>query len=69
MISVPAFGIEPPDDALVRYREAALTLHQALCIETTIMIGEGAVPCGAHIVLLPIGRAVESLVRALQVRA
>ena len=66
MISVPAFGIEPPDDVLERYRQSAVSLRQALCIETSITIGTGLAPCGAHIVLLPLAGAVEALVGALQ---
>jgi chemotaxis protein CheC len=66
MISVPLFGIEPPDDVLARYRTSAVTLPQALCIETTISIGSGQVPCGAHIVLLPLGGAMDAIVSALQ---
>lgn len=66
MISVPAFGIEPPDDVLARYRESATALPQALCIETAITIGRSSEPCGAHIVLLPLGSAVEALVSAMR---
>jgi len=66
MITVPAFGIEPPDDVLERYRQSAVSMRQALCIETSITIGTGLAPCGAHIVLLPLAGAVEALVGALQ---
>jgi chemotaxis protein CheC len=66
MITVPAFGIEPPDDVLERYRQSAASMQQALCIETSITIGTGLAPCGAHIVLLPLDGAVEALVGALQ---
>jgi len=66
MISVPAFGIEPPEDVLARYRESAAALRQALCIETSITIGSPAEPCGAHIVLLPLGGAVEVMIAALR---
>jgi chemotaxis protein CheC len=65
MISVPMLGIEPPDDVLARYRQSAPS-SRALCIETTITIGGGNAPHGAHIVLLPVGGALESRVLALQ---
>ena len=65
MISVPTLGIEPPDDVLLRYREAAAS-SRALCIETTITIGVEGSPQGAHLVLLPVGGALEALVSALQ---
>ena len=67
MISVPNLGIEPPDDVLARYREAAST-SRALCIETTITIGIGQEPQGAHLVLLPVGGALEALVSSLSGR-
>jgi len=65
MISVPMFGIEPPDDVLARYRQAAGSEARALCVETSISIGASRTPQGAHLVLLPIGAALESLVRAV----
>ena len=65
MISVPVFGIEPPDDVLVRYRES-VAAARALCIETTITIGSGQSPQSAHLVLLPVGGALEALVSSLQ---
>ena len=65
MISVPIFGIEPPDDVLARYREAAGPGARALCVETSISIGRAPSPEGAHLVLLPVGRALESLVRTV----
>jgi chemotaxis protein CheC len=68
MISVPSFGIEPPDDVLARYRHSRVDLPQALCIETSIMIGTGHTPCGAHIVLLPLGGTMEAILGALQPR-
>jgi chemotaxis protein CheC len=64
MISVPAFGIEPPDDVLARYRESAAAMRQALCIETSITIGRSETPCDAHIVLLPLGSVMEVLAPA-----
>jgi chemotaxis protein CheC len=67
MISVPLLGIEPPEDVLARYRESAAS-SRALCIETTITIGSGQAPQGAHLVLLPVGGALESLVSSLQRR-
>jgi chemotaxis protein CheC len=65
MISVPTLGIEPPDDVLVRYRQTNASAR-ALCIETTITIGSAGSPQGAHLVLLPVGGALEALVAALQ---
>jgi chemotaxis protein CheY-P-specific phosphatase CheC len=65
MISVPSLGIEPPDDVLARYRETVAG-SRALCIETRITIGAGQAPQGAHLVLLPVGGALEALVAALQ---
>jgi chemotaxis protein CheC len=65
MISVPMFAIEPPDDVLARYRQAAGIEARALCVETSISIGASPTPEGAHLVLLPIGPALESLVRAV----
>lgn len=65
MISVPSFAVEPPDDVLARYRTARADLDQALCIETSIMIGRRPGPCEAHIVLLPLGGAMDTVLCAL----
>ena len=54
------------DDVLLRYRHSRMDVAQALCVETSITIGTGHTPCGAHIVLLPLGGAMEAIVSALQ---
>jgi hypothetical protein len=58
-------GAEPPDDVLARYRAARADLDHALCIETSIMIGRTPVPCGAHIVLLPLGGTMDAVLAAV----
>ena len=69
MISVPHFGIEPPDDVLARYRQSIGPWTRALCIETAITIGTDHSPQSAHIVLLPSDGRLETLTKALLERS
>jgi chemotaxis protein CheC len=65
MISVPSFGITPPEDLLARFRTPSSPTPFGLCIETTFTIGEQGSACGAHMVLLPGTGSLESIVSSL----
>ncbi len=66
MISVPSFGITPPEDLLARFRRNSAAAF-GLCIETAFTVGEHDAACAAHIVLLPGNGVVESIVNSLKV--
>jgi chemotaxis protein CheC len=63
MISVPTFGITPPEDLLTRFRLTSGAL--ALCIETAFIVGDEATECAGHMILLPSAGIVESIVSSL----
>jgi chemotaxis protein CheC len=65
MISVPSFGVTPPGDLLTRLRTASNPSPYGLCIETTFTIGDTAMVCCGHMVLLPGDGALESIVDSL----
>ncbi len=65
MISVPSFGITPPDDLLARFRNQAGTSPFALCIETSFTVGDQGLACGGHMVLLPGAGALDAIVGSL----
>lgn len=67
MLSVPAFGIQPPDRVLEQQRRAAPGEHLALCIETMLTVDDCAADYGGHIVLLPDAAALRLLLEALRV--
>ena len=69
MISVPSFGVTPPNDLLTRLRTASNPTPYGLCIETTFTIGDDEVECGGHMVLLPGDGALESIVSSLNLIA
>lgn len=64
MISVPSFGITPPEDLLARYRVAGASPF-GLCIETSFAVGDDGEACAGHMVLLPGVGVVESIVSSL----
>jgi chemotaxis protein CheY-P-specific phosphatase CheC len=64
MLSVPAFGVEPPDAVLSKHR-GANDDHIGLCIETNLTFDGAGCEFGAHIVLLATAEALEEIVRAL----
>jgi chemotaxis protein CheC len=65
MISVPSFGVTPPEDLLARFRTPSSETPFGVCIETTFTIGEQGAECGGHMVLLPGAGALESIVSSL----
>ena len=65
MISVPAFGVTPPEDVLARFRGASGMSPFGLCIETTFTVGDLGAACGGHMVFLPGTGALESIVDSL----
>lgn len=65
MLSVPTYGIEPPDRVLERQRAASTREQVALCIETTLSVDDCAADYGGHIVLLPDGPALRLLLESL----
>lgn len=67
MLSVPAFGVEPPDGVLSRHRESDERGAQGLCIETRLSFNGAATEFGGHIVLVPSAHSLEAMVSALAV--
>ena len=65
MISVPAFSVEPPVNALARAHTISDESARALYIETSISIGPGRESCDAHLVLIPQGGTLERLTSEL----
>ena len=65
MLSVPSFGITPPENLLERFRNSAGTSPFGLCIETTFSVGEQELAYGGHMVLLPGTGTLEAIVLAL----
>jgi chemotaxis protein CheC len=69
MLSVPAFGITPPEDLLARFRTPTSPNPFGLCIETKFMIGDQGAEFGGHMVLLPGTGTLEAIVSALNLPA
>ena len=65
MISVPSFGVTPPEDLLARFRTPSSPSPFGLCIETRFTIGDHESACGAHMVLLPGAGSLEAIVSCL----
>lgn len=65
MLSVPTFGIEPPERVLEQQRRESPAAQVALCIETQLMVDECGTGYGGHIVLLPDGDGLRLLLDAL----
>lgn len=67
MLSVPIFGIEPPDQVLAKHRASGEADDIGFCIETRLtMDGEDAA-FGGHLVMLPNQGSLRALLEALQV--
>ncbi|HZH40304.1 MAG TPA: chemotaxis protein CheC [Gemmatimonadales bacterium] len=65
MLSVPTFGVEPPDEVLAGQD---LTKGQlGLCIESSLSLAGETVPFGGHILLLPHPAALRLILDALHV--
>ena len=67
MLSVPAFGVEPPDGVLQRLRSTEPGGQVGLCIETRLTFDEGQSDFGGHMLLLPNRVALKSILEGLQV--
>jgi chemotaxis protein CheC len=67
MLSVPTFGIEPPDQVLAKHRAAGEAHDVGLCIETRLTMGGEDAAFGGHLVMLPNDGSLRSLLDALQV--
>ena len=65
MISVPAFGVTPPEDVLSRFASAGGLSPFGLCIETSFAVGETDAGCVGHMVLLPGTGTLEFIVDSL----
>ena len=65
MLSVPTFGIEPPDGVLASQHLSNEQL--GLCIESTLMVEGEHEPFGGHILLLPHPAALQMILDALSV--
>ena len=65
MISVPIFGITPPEDVLARFRGDKGLSAFGLCIETSFAVGDGGLGCDGHMVFLPGTGALEFIVDSL----
>ncbi len=64
MISVPFFGITPPEDLVTRFRMTGAGAL-ALCIETSFTVGDQDLVCAGHMILLPGIGVIESIVSSL----
>ncbi len=67
MLSVPTFGIEPPDQVLAKHRAAGEANDIGLCIETRLTMDGDDAAFGGHLVMLPNQGSLRSLLDALQV--
>lgn len=67
MLSVPAFGVEPPDGVLKRLRATGADADVGLCIETRLVCEGELRDFGGHMLLLPNHGALRSILEALQV--
>jgi chemotaxis protein CheC len=67
MLSVPTFGIEPPDQVLAKHRAAGEADDIGLCIETRLMMDGDDAAFGGHLVMLPNQGSLRSLLDALRV--
>jgi chemotaxis protein CheC len=67
MLSVPAFGIEPPDQVLAKHRAAGEADDIGLCIETRLTMDGDDAAFGGHLVMLPNQGSLRSLLDALRV--
>jgi chemotaxis protein CheC len=69
MLTVPAFGIEPPDDILRREREQGpVGASLALCLETTLSVDDAGPRFDGHILLVPSAASLEIIYGALGLR-
>ena len=68
MLSVPVFGVEPPDEVLRQERDASSERDLALCLETTLTFDDGGPAFGGHILLVPSAASLEIILRALRVQ-
>jgi len=67
MLSVPTFGIEPPDQVLAKHRAAGGADDIGLCIETRLTMDGDDAAFGGHLVMLPNQGSLRSLLDALRV--
>ena len=67
MLSVPTFGIEPPDQVLAKHRAAGEADDVGLCIETRLTMDGDDAAFGGHLVMLPNQGSLRSLLDALRV--
>ena len=67
MLSVPTFGIEPPDQVLAKHRSAGEADDIGLCIETRLTMDGDDAAFGGHLVMLPNQGSLRSLLDALRV--
>lgn len=66
MLSVPTFGIEPPDQVLTRHRASGGGDHVGLCIETKLTFDGDEAEFGGHLIMLPHRQALSSILQALR---
>jgi len=67
MLSVPVFGIEPPDSVLAGQWVDGRGDQLALCVETKLSFDEGNSACGGHMLLLPSGSTLTGMLESLRV--
>ncbi len=69
MLSVPIFGVEPPDDVLRQQRDRGPDRGSlALCLETTLTFDEAGPRFDGHILLVPSKASLDMILTALRVR-
>lgn len=67
MLSVPSFGIAPPDHVLGEHRRRVHGDPFALCIETALEIEGAGTSCGGHLLLVADEGTIQSILAALKV--
>ena len=67
MLSVPTFGVEPPDTVLAQQWADGRGDQLALCVETRLTFDDGDAACGGHMLLLPSVPTLAMILQALQV--
>lgn len=68
MVSVPAYGVEPPDRVLTRLQKSESGDHIGLCIETKLTCEGELIDFGGHMLLFPSPASLGVILDALQVR-
>jgi chemotaxis protein CheY-P-specific phosphatase CheC len=67
MLSVPSFGIQPPDLVLANHRTPGEADQLGLCIETKFTLDGEETEFGGHLLMLPDQASLSSILQVLRV--